>query len=463
MKLKLLLPLACLSVSAWSQTPDTLKKQPEKNALKFNINESGSHYFQAIFMNQTWIRYSEMNPGTLRFGQPVANTFDIGLRRTRIQLYGQVSDRAFIYFQFGQNNFNNAYNAASNRKIAAFFHDAVCEYKVTPGNGLKIGAGLTVLNGVSRFSQPSVGSIMTLDVPVFLQYSVDQVDQFDRRLSVYARGQAGKLDYRIYLADPFPVNSNGSTAPPPGKNATFVNTALSGAGIYKQFGGYFAYNFLGNEPHTTPYMQGTYLGKKKIWNIAVGAVYQPKATWHLSESSSGSFIDTTYNNMVHLGFESYFDVPVNKERRSAFNAFAGYYITDYGKNYLRYNGIMNPATASSATKLVQSSAYGNSFPMFGSGNVTYFQAGYLLAENLLGGGHGQLMPYLSAQVARYDALGNLTSAVFDAGVNGLLNGHQSKISVDFQSRPTFSKETLSGNIINGPRRNAVTLQYQVSF
>ena len=110
---------------------------------------------------------------------------------------------------------------------------------------------------------------MTMDVPVFLQYSVDQIDQFDRRLSVYARGQLGKLDYRLYVSNPFPIGSNGSIPPAISKNASFVNVGSisngHGPGINNQYGGYFSYNLFDNEGHNTPYMTGTYLGTKKVW------------------------------------------------------------------------------------------------------------------------------------------------------------------------------------------------------
>jgi hypothetical protein len=441
------------------------KPAPDKSALKFNLNADGSHYFQATFMNQTWVRYNESNDGTTLFQKNAPSTFDIGLRRTRIQLFGQMTDRAFVYFQFGQNNFNNtaAYSlTGGNRKLAAFFHDAVCEYRLTKGNQLKIGAGLTVLNGLSRFSQPSVGTIMTLDVPVFLQYSVDQIDQFDRRLAVYARGQIGKVDYRLYLSNPFPVNTNGTAAPALTRNASFVNPAAfkngSGPGINNQFGGYLAYNFFENEPHTTPYMTGTYLGTKKVWNIAAGGVFQKAATWNLSSDAT----DTLYNDMIHFSLESFLDLPLNKEKGSAVNAFAGYYNTNYGHNYLRYNGAMNPATASTATNLVQASAYGNAFPMFGTGQVVYAQAGWLLPKKLLGEKNGQLMPYLSGQFADYNALQHKNMLVLDAGFNWLINGHRAKISIDYQNRPTYFLDA-NNNVKAGSRKSGVIVQYQVSF
>ena len=190
----------------------TPKPVPDKTELKYNLNESGSHYFKVTFLNQTWLRYNQSNPGTTVNGDSKSETFDIGLRRTRMQLYGQINDRTFLYFQFGQNNFNylngfgNVQGAATNRKIAAFFHDAVGEYHVFKGKDyLKLGAGLTIVNGLSRFSQPGVSSILTLDVPVFAQATVDQTDEFSRKLSLYARGQVGKIDYRFALSDPFPI------------------------------------------------------------------------------------------------------------------------------------------------------------------------------------------------------------------------------------------------------------------
>ena len=391
-----------LTVFSEAQTKDSLFVKPEvknKNALKYNLNESGSHFFQVTFLNQTWLRYNENNDSSTVFNKLQSSTTDIGLRRTRMQLFGQINDRAFIYFQFGQNNYNSAYNYTSNRKVAAFFHDALCEYKVSSGNQLKIGGGLTVLNGLSRFSQPSVATIMTMDVPVFLQYSVDQTDQFDRRLAVYARGQLGKLDYRFYCSNPFPINSNGATPPAISKNASFVNTlaypAGKSPGIKNQYGTYISYSIFDKEPHTTPYMSGTYLGTKKIWNIAIGGVYQEKATWFLSQNAYGAFVDTSLANMLHFSIESFIDIPLNKEKGTALSTFAGYYNTDYGQKYLRYNGIMNPATGGIAKTMLNSNAYGDSYPMFGSGQVIYAQFGYLLPKGFIKEKNGQLMPYVS--------------------------------------------------------------------
>ena len=419
--------------------------------LRFDISEDGQQYFQVTFLNQTWLRFNQSNPGTLGDGVAREHTFDIGLRRTRIQLFGAVHPRVFLYFQFGQNNFNAQYGVGGNRKFAAFFHDAVCEYDSDGRGRLKLGAGLTIANGLSRFAQPSIGSIMTMDVPVFIQSTVDQTDEFSRKLSAYARGQWGRLDYRLVLSDPFPITSSGTAAQPIAPQATFARQRRN-----LQYQGWLAWQFLDQEPHTTPYMTGTYLGKRKVWNLAVGAIAQPEATWR-----TGAANDTLFDDMLHWAVESYLDLPLDKEKGSAVSAYAGFFSTDYGKDYLRYNGIMNPANGSDAGDAItgHGPAYGNALPMFGTGTVVYLQAGWLLPR--VKGLRGQLMPYASATLARYDRLGGLPADSWNVGLNWLLAGHGAKLSLDLQNRPTFTQ--VQGTVGQGPRRNALTLQYQLSI
>lgn len=449
--------LLCLSVYTRAQVEQgaaPAAPPPEKDALKINLNADGSHYFQFTVMNQTWIRFNESNPYTLVEGRPRDNTVDIGLRRTRFQAFGQLSDNVFIYFQFGMNNFNSQFNTGSNRKLAAFFHDALCEYKVSKGNQLKIGGGLTIANGLSRFSQPSVSSIMTMDVPVFAQATVDQTDQFSRKLSVYARGQVGKFDYRFLLSDPFPITSSGA--------ATDFNLDASFAtqGHQLQPQAYIIYQFFDHENHTTPYMTGTYLGKKKIFNIAVGGIFQKDATWHRESMASS---DTVYQDMKLFAVESFLDMPLSS-RQDALSAYAGYFNTDYGRNYLRYNGSMNPANGSAGPNNIpfHGPVHGNTYPMFGTGEVIYTQLGYLLPENFLHA-KSRFMPYLTFTNARFDRLSGEHMNVYNAGINCLLNGHRSKFTLDWQNRPTYTQDFTSNKVIKGARKNSVVLQYQIFF
>ncbi|MHA6247447.1 hypothetical protein ACXYMU_05890 [Pontibacter sp. CAU 1760] len=109
---KILLPFLAVSLglanSASAQIP-AVSQAPAakpKSELRYNLTEDGSKYVKATFLNQVWLRWNESNPGTTVNSDPTDNTLDIGLRRTRMQLYGQLSDRVFFYTQFGMNNFN---------------------------------------------------------------------------------------------------------------------------------------------------------------------------------------------------------------------------------------------------------------------------------------------------------------------------------------------------------------------
>lgn len=421
------------------------KGAAEDKSLKFNLNPSGTRYFQATFLNQTWLRYNQSNPGTTVQGEAANNTFDIGLRRTRIQLFGQLTDRAFLYFQFGQNNFNFSSQISGNRKVAAFFHDAVGEYRLSKNNELKIGAGLTIANGLSRFTQPSIGTLLAFDAPVFAQATVDQIDLFDRKLSVYARGQVGKWDYRAVISDPFPFNTSGATP------VATANASFAGVGHHKQYQGYLAYQFWEHEGHTTPYMTGTYLGKKKVLNLGGGIMSQKRAMWTLDGANQ-----TQFHKMLLWSVEGYMDTPLDPATGNALMAYLGYYNYDFGPNYMRTLAQMNPADARSLDPNISPvSGGGNGIPMIGTGRIIYSQLGYLLRRDFLGDGNGQLQPYVTFYRGKFDLLNDPTN-VYDVGLNYLISGHKAKLSLDYQNRPYYN---INQNVAG--RRGSIVLQYQL--
>jgi hypothetical protein len=425
----------------------TVSAQKTTEELKLKLDSTGNHYLKWTFMNQVWVRYNESNPGTTVLGEKSDRTTDFGLRRTRIQFFGQLTDHVFFYTQFGQNNFNFLSQNAGNRKLQVFFHDALGEYRVWKNNDrLKLGAGLTITNGLSRFSQPGVSSIMTTDVPVFAQATVDQTDEFSRKLSVYGRGQIGKVDYRLIVSDPFPVTTSGQTQPVLNEDATF-----STRGHHHQYQGLLIYNLLDKEPHATPYMTGTYLGKKKVFNIEAGFIIQQKATW--SRQTTGA--DTVYHPMNLWSVALFYDAPVH-ERGNAVSAYAGFFSYDFGPQYLRYNGIMNPANG--ILNGPYSGSQGNSFPMFGTGQIFYGQAGYLFRKDLLGES-GTLMPYVSVMAADFDKLKDQVH-VWNLGLNWLMKGHNTKLSLDYQRRPYFKNEE---GLTKAGEKGQLVMQYQVYF
>lgn len=432
---------------------------PVLQPLRIPLSKDEKQYIQFTLLNQVWFRGDESNSGTTVLGDLQKNTVDLGLRRTRFQLFGEIAPQTFVYFQFGQNNFNRVVAMNGNRKNTFFIHDALCEYRIGKSQQ-KIGGGLTIANGLSRFSQPSISTIVGLDVPVFAQATVDQTDQFSRKLSVYSRGQVGKVDYRVVFSDPFPVQSNGAAQPVLGDNASF---ALKGH--HWQYQGILAYQFFEHEQNQTPYMPGTYLGSKKVFNISVGGIYQKGATWNTVINGATGKKDTVFNNMILLCAESFLDMPMNKDKGTAIHAYLGYFSTTYGHNYVRYNGIMNPATGTAATGLATDvgGQYGNAFPMFGTGNVIHGQFACVLPKDLLGkdGVSGKLQLYTSATSSRYERFKNQSLTNASVGMNWLMPGNRSKITLDVTNRAAVALTSV-GNFTT-ERRNTITVQYQINI
>jgi hypothetical protein len=445
-----------------------------KNGMQLNLNESGSHYIKFTFLAQLWTRYNQNNPGTTVNGQPSANhdgTFDIGLRRYRMQLYGKITDRLFFYTQLGQNSIT----FQSERKFGFFVHDAVVEYAIKPGkvNGmLNLGVGLTGWTGYGRFSSPAVAGIMGTDAPIFQQYGNDQNDQFVRKYSVYAHGTVSRLHYRVALSKPFIVNNPANPAIPGGQTgvpalgATSINGKTDNIATYAtadpslQTQGYFVYQFFDREDFLVPYNPGTYHGSKKILSVGAGFVYQPRAMWYTQTNSSGKK-DTAYAAMQLFAVDVIYDAPVNKERGDAISLYAGYFNANYGPNYVRMFNAMNPGDAKSTSGSYNSGG-GNSFPMYGSGQMLYAQAGYMFKKNLFGEEFGTLMPYASAQWNKLDALSSPVG-VFNMGVNWLIRGHNAKISFDYQNRPFFQQNADKTAVEQTGRYGTFVLQYQMSF
>lgn len=175
------------------------------NKHQLNLNESGSNYIKFTGVAQTWVRNMQYNPGSTIFGASKTNGTDIGIRRYRVQFFGQLTDKVFFYSQFGENNFNNI----ADRKQGFFVHDAVGEYAIHKSK-LSIGGGLTGWSGLSRFSSPAVGTLLGIDAPLFLQTTNDVTDQFLRKLSIYAKGKIGKLDYRINMSQPMAIQKSAT-------------------------------------------------------------------------------------------------------------------------------------------------------------------------------------------------------------------------------------------------------------
>lgn len=430
---------------AQSETQETQAASPRTSGdffkdRKFYLNEDGSNYVKFTFLTQAWLRSADYNPGTTINGMPKSSGTDIGIRRYRVQLYGQLTDRVFAYSQFGENNFNNI----SDRKQGFFVHDAYGEYAVDK-EMLSVGLGLSGWSGLTRFASPSAGSIMGIDAPLYQQTTNDATDQFLRKLSVFAKGKIGKLDYRILMAQPMAIQKSAGYDP---ANNIGQASRFSAMPPKMQYNGYFSYQFKDQESNLTPYATGTYLGKKNVLNIGAGFIYQKDAMWRLTETGT----DTIHESLVQLAADVYYDAPAGS-RGQAISFYASVTHSDFGKGYLRNGGAMNPANGNNNPDILTGG--GTAFPMYGTGTVAYAQAGYKFRDDLIG--KTTLMPYVSVQYADYDRL-NDGMAFYDVGVNWLLTGHTSKLTIAYHDRPVFD---VAGDKI--ARRGAVIAQYQVFF
>ncbi|MES2629328.1 MAG: hypothetical protein V4616_10220 [Bacteroidota bacterium] len=432
--------LFCFSAAKAQEKPGV-----DRNQLRFNLDSSGNRFIKATLINQVWVRFNQNNPGSQQFGYDLpANSFDVGIRRLRFQLFGQLTDRVFFYSQFGMNNFS----VSSPRFSGAFFHDAALEYKVKE-RYLSIGAGLSSWGGYLRMSAPAVGGILGIDAPLYQQATNSTTDQFLRKLGVYAKGKIGKLDYRVMLASPMAPQNSPSPLSPIGPRSNF---SLRPA--HAQIQSYISYQFFDEESNLLAFNTGTYSGKKRVFNIGAGFVNQAHAMWHRNADG-----DTVTSTMTLFGADVFYDAPLNTEKGTAISVYAAVSGNEFGPGYLRNNNAMN--IANSVNNPANLGGPGNAFPMLGTGSTAYLQAGYKFRNNLLPDG-GTLTPYASVQHSRFKSLPEHMN-VYELGLNWLIHGSNlNKITLGIQNRPVYTAGALGAAYESG-RRNQVVVQFQAGL
>ena len=409
----LLLSTLCgllLSVSVSAQN------EPGDSRLNYYLSKDHSRFIKISGYMELWARYTNMNPGTTINNSAVSRFSDITLRRVRVKATIQPTENFLVVLQMGPSNVNA--NAKSNTYMDLL--DAYGEYKF--GDYLAVGGGRSTWRGLSRFS---TGPLQTLlyDMPAFATANAGISDITVRMLSVYAKGQIGKFDYRVAIADPY---TDAETAPK--LNQSVFNTAAPA----KLFSGYFKWQFFDKESNVTPFEAGTYLGKKRVFNIGVGAEFQKNALWHTTANT-----DTVKSNMRNFAVDVFYDAPLNKEKGTSLSIYGAALRTDYGKNYIRMIGTNNPGTGVEELNASYNGA-GNAYPVIGTGNTYYLQVGGTLPYFNQKKKGAQLMPAASVQYSRFEKLAD-PMITYDAGVSLLLHGHASKFTFDVQSRPIFDK------------------------
>lgn len=427
--------------------------------IVLKLDDKGQKFIRFITWHQMWVTHTINNPGTLDInGKVQKNATDMAIRRSRFLVQVQVSPRFMIVSHWGINNQSfvngggsgslgngSSATAQGGKRPQIYIHDAWTEYAIKPGK-LHVGAGLHYWNGVSRMSSHSTLNFMTLDAPIFNWYNIEATDQFARQLGIYAKGQIGKLDYRVHLNKPFAFGSSLSSV----NSANAVNVLNENWST----GGYLNYMFWDKESNALPYFVGTYLGKKKVLNVGAGWYTHTGAT--ASRASANDSI--RQHNQANLGVDVYLDLPLNKKSGTALSIYSVFYNNYFGPRYLRNIGILNLHGGAQPVAANAESSWaggGNLQPTIGTGNIWYTQAGYLLPAFRNG---SAFMPYATYTYKKFDRI-DKASGQFDLGLNYLLNGHNAKITLQYSTRPVY--KTLNGNPERNGSKSEFLLQTQI--
>jgi len=419
------------------------------SGIKLNLNPEGSKYMRLIAWNQVWVRYTENNPGSSINGDQATTSTDVGNRRLRLLVYAQFSERYKIVTHFGINNqtFINGGAAGTGgtggygagKKPGMFFHDAWNEYAVVLPKAdklfsLTLGAGLHYFMGVSRMTMASTLNFMTIDAPIVNWPLIEVSDQFARQMGLFAKGKIGRLEYRFGLNKPYAT----SIAPPAvTHDSVAIATDFNGNPNWSQTG-YVEYQFLDQESNFLPFKVGTYVGTRKVFNIGAGFYFNQDGT----RSNVAGLI--RHHNISLFAVDAFLDMPFgNAVKKSAITAYSAFYIYDYGPRYIRNIGIMNVSSADTSytgTDKALAGA-GNAQPTLGTGNIWYTQAGYLLPsakENPV----ARIQPFVAYTFKDFERYSN-TSSQFDIGANVFLDGHHTKITAQYSTRPLYTSNIAS--------------------
>jgi hypothetical protein len=381
---------------------------------------------------QVWARYTELNPGSTINGNSRNTAFDISVRRYRVQMYAQLASKTRFTLQVGNNNLN--YNTASGSpKIL----DAYVDHQIS--NAFALGIGKNGWTGLSRYASPSSGAALDFDINYSATAFVNINDSFLRRMGIYARGQFNRFDYRIVFSKPYAAPVSNIVL---SERAIFAN----GAPDY-QTSAYLKYQFRDQETQT-PFSPGTYLGEKEIFNIGIGALYQPHSTMNMVNN------DTVYHAAKMLAIDVFYETSFNSQ--NTVTIYGSYLKNLLGPLFIRNIGANNPSDIKSVACF---NGGGNSMPVTGTGNIFNAQFAYLKSVKI-GEKIYKVQAFSSMEYGKLDALHD-PLFIYDVGLNYFIKGHSSKITIGYQNRPVYFNS--ENKIISKERKSMIVIQYQIKI
>ncbi|WP_236668860.1 hypothetical protein [Hymenobacter rubidus] len=475
--------------------PAPPKPVPYGAGMKVNLSPDGSKYLRFQGWTQVWAQYNENNSNTLRNNKLTSDQLAFSLRRSRLVILAQLNARFLTYIDLGMENQAAVSGGVPNdpngpgKRSPLYLHQAVAEYRIN--KYLNIGGGLHAQAGVSRFTAASTASMVAIDIPTVNFPTVDQTDQFSYFLGFYGKGRIGNFDYRLAVDDAFLTNQASNPLPVSATNPSGLRTNVAQfnpRNTSKIYQGYFSYAFLEKEANLVPMTVGTYLGTKRVLNIGAGFHYNANATYSraadypysdLTPQPAGTtptpkgfdpYSLTTTHDIKLFGADVYYDAPIDTASNTSLTVYGVYYNYDFGPNYVRNVGVINPGTGIGGGT-GPASLTGNAFPVIGTGHTYYLQSGLLLPRKLLGP-KARLQPYVTYLHNSLEGLLNPDGTrkavnVYDAGLNLLLDGHNAKITLNYRARPDFSDQVFlpanngAATVNSVQYRPEVTMQFQV--
>jgi hypothetical protein len=377
--------------------------------IKYHLSDNSIISFR--FGTQVWARYMQTNPGSKDVnGHEINTLFDIGLRRTRFAIYsGFLNDKFVAYTQLGMNN----QSFSGKRSPQIYFHDVWSAFQLFDG-GLYIGMGLHGWAGVSRLNSASYATAMMLDAPGFNIPNLSKTDQAGRQLGVFFKGNAGKFNYRFAVNKPFTQDERSNIA---------LHQSIYYPNSRESFTGYVFYSFLDKEKFKSSYVSTSYLGKKKILNMGAGYDIHPQSLASLNAAG-----DTSFHDKKLFGVDVFWDYPFKNS--SVLTVYSVAYFHDFGPNYVRSLGTMNPISTGSVPQ-----GGGNAEYKIGTGNIYYTALGYILPDNWQPL-PGRFQPTLAIQYKNFEGLAE-SSTQFDIGLNYYISGHNAKLTLQYSNWPVY--------------------------
>lgn len=370
-----------------------------KGGLKVKFDDDGKKYLRLISWAQVQGTYNNDAAAT-------ASKTSFNLRRARILMFSQITDKFLILTHFGLNSLNAGSLSPTGKGTGSqlFFHDVWAQYSL--GKNHAIGGGLHYFNGISRLNNQSTLNMMTLDNNRQSWATIGLSDQFARHIGIFMKGKFGKLQYRVAINDAI---ANGLDARVPAINGEIAYGGVNLLGTKdagKTYAGYFDYHFLDQESNFLPFKVGSYLGGKKIFNIGAGFFSHPNGSVKME---SGNLVG---EDVSIFALDAFYDTPLGDDG-SALTAYGVFQSNNYGENYM--------------------------YSAYGTGSMVYGHVGYVFAGDKTS---TRFQPYASYGSNSYDATSDNLN-VFGIGVNAYMSGHNSKLTLEYKNQD-FGSTSRSG-------------------